>query len=103
MYVGVPIVVPGLRQLRTESTAFAMPKSVTCTLPRVSIEDVRGLHVAVDDAVVVRVLKRRAELQQKSLDDRDRQRPWPRTTASSGAPSTYFMTKNSGSPASRTE
>ena len=84
------------RQVRRAcaATSFARPKSAIFTRPVAVEQDVLGLDVAVDDALVVRVLQRVADLR----DDRERLRAASRRAVADhlragSAPSTNSMTR----------
>ena len=97
MYAGVPTVSPvSVSCSRSAaSSARAMPKSATSACPS-GEEDVLGLDVAVDDAVLVGVVERRRRLRARS---RPRPRPGAARRASSRSrrlsPSTYGMVNQS--------
>ena len=101
MYAGVPMNGPNCGEERLvgqplAAMALATPKSMTLgTGPPSCIgdEDVRGLEVAVDDALLVRVLDALAELDEQLEPLADRQAAAGRSSSVIGSPRTNSITK----------
>src|SRR5216117_3727488 len=65
-------------------------------------QDVVGLHVAVHDAVRVRVIERQRHFLEETGGLRDAEGPEPRTRCPSVSPCTYAMEKKTNEPTSST-